>query len=165
MIMGCNELKTFLEKYNPSTQMDICKDNNSTFFGGYPTLAELNAEWGCNSAIMWLVPQLYNLSEFCGCKEKLSAEAMQECAKLIVRNYYYLSISEMMMFFIKFKSGSYGQFYGAIDPIKILMSINTFTLYRGFAIECHDREMDRLERENESNNAISREEYYKSKNK
>ena len=80
----------FLMTFNPDVQQDICGDSDICFFGGAPTLAQINATYGFQTAAMWLVPQLYNLSEYCGCKDKLLGRPLEECASVISKEFYYL---------------------------------------------------------------------------
>lgn len=110
--------------------MTVCNDVELCLFGDAPTLAVLNTTYGPMTAAMWLVPQLYNLSEYCGCKNKLESKALEECAIIIATNYYYLKVTELMLFFHRFKLGVYGRFYGAVDPLVITISLRSFVVDR-----------------------------------
>lgn len=116
----------FLSEENPSRQLSLCQDDEDCYLGDYPTLALVRATYGTEAPAMWLVPQLYNLSEFTGSKTKLEGVPLEECASIIATNYHYLKTSELMLFFYKFKSGRYGRFYGAVDPITILTALQEF---------------------------------------
>ena len=130
----------FLMVFNPDVQREVCHDREVCFFGGAPTLAEINATYGKQTAAMWLVPQLYNLSEYCGCRDKLQGTPLEECASVIAMEFYYLSVTELMLFFHWFKSGRYGRFYGSVDPLVITTSLREFIRERNVEIECHERE-------------------------
>lgn len=149
----------FLAAFNPDVQRYICDNPDLCFFGGAPTLYELNDTYGEKTAAMWLVPQLYNLSEYCGCREKLEGNPLKECASVIAAEFYYLSVSELMLFFHRFKSGRYGRFYGSVDPMVITSSIRLFARERILAYEEHEKaEEERAYRES-AKNALSWEEY------
>ena len=149
----------FLMTFNPDVQQDICGDSDVCFFGGAPTLAQINATYGFQTAAMWLVPQLYNLSEYCGCKDKLLGRPLEECASVISKEFYYLSVSELMLFFHRFKSGRYGRFYGSIDPLVITNAIRMFLKERLFAYEEREKaEREKADRE-ARDKAISWKEY------
>ena len=149
----------FLSTFNPDVQRDICGNPDVCFFGGAPTLGQLNATYGTQTAAMWLVPQLYNLSEYCGCKDKLEGNPLKECASVIATEFYFLSVSELMLFFHRFKSGRYGRFYGAVDPLVITTSIRDFLKERSSAYyEREKKEKEEADRE-AAKNAISWEEY------
>lgn len=142
----------FLATFNPDVQRDICNYPDACFFGGAPTLTQLNMTYGSQTAAMWLIPQLYNLSEYCGCKDKLEGNPLKECASVIATEFYFLSVSELMLFFHRFKSGRYGRFYGSIDPLVITTSIRTFLAERMAAYNEHERiEKERRDQEAKKN--------------
>lgn len=147
----------FLNQFSPDLQMRICKDSDLCFFGDAPVLSELNMAYGEMTATMWLIPQLYNLSEYCGCKEKLQGKPMEECASVIATEFYFLKVSELMLFFHRFKSGRYGKFYGSVDPLVITTSLREFLKERAMEYERHNREEQ--EQKDDSSNAVTWEEY------
>lgn len=159
MVTRYGDRTNFLTLFNPDLQMKVCKDAKLCFFGDAPVLSELNMTYGEMTATMWLVPQLYNLSEYCGCKDKLQGKPLEECASVIATEFYFLKVSELMLFFHRFKSGKYGRFYGSVDPLVITTSLRSFLIERNYAIE----EQERLERERKAEedrkNAITYEEY------
>lgn len=140
-------------------QRKLCADSDVCYFGGAPTLNMLNITYGSQTAAMWLVPQLYNLSEYCGCKDKLQGKPLEECASVIAVEFGYLSVTELMLFFHRFKSGRYGRFYGSVDPLVITTSIRDFLKERLFAYEQHEQEERDLRHAEERKNAITWEEY------
>ena len=139
-------IQAFLVEYNPDVQGEICTNSDLCFFGDFPTLAKLK-RMGEKTPVAWLVPQLINLSEFCGCKDKLSNQQLKECAQLITANFYYMKVSELMLFFFRFKSGKYGRFYGSIDPLIIMQALRDFAKERNYAYDQHDNEIEAQERE------------------
>lgn len=159
MITRYGDRTKFLTLFNPDLQMKVCKDTELCFFGDAPVLSELNMAYGEMTATMWLVPQLYNLSEYCGARDKLQGKPLEECASVIATEFYYLKVSELMLFFHRFKSGRYGRFYGSIDPLIITTSLREFCRERNNAIA----EQERIERERKAEedrkNAITYEEY------
>ena len=159
LVTTYGERESFLTTFNPDLQREICGNVDSCFFGGAPTLGLLNTAYGEKTAAMWLVPQLYNLSEYCGCKDKLSANQLKECASVIATEFSYLSVTELMLFFYRFKSGRYGRFYGSIDPLIITESLRKFLGERVDAYNRHDREEREREQKESEKNAISWEEY------
>jgi hypothetical protein len=153
----------FLTKFNPDYQRQICADQEVCFFGDFPTLSTLRAGYGNNAPVMWLIPQLYNLSEYCGVKDKLQGKPLEECAFVIATEFHYLKVSELMLFFHRFKTGRYGRFYGSVDPLIITESLRKFCEERWYSYERHDQE-ERERREAEHRKAaVTREEYMKLK--
>lgn len=140
IVKAYGDRENFLITFNPDMQRAICNDREVCLFGGAPTLAELNMTYGSQTAAMWLVPQLYNLSEYCGCRDKLQGTPLEECASVIAIEFFYLSVTELMLFFHWFKSGRYGRFYGSVDPLVITTSIREFIRERNTEIDRHERE-------------------------
>ena len=100
----------------------------------------------------WLIPQLFDLSEYCGCKGKISEEQMQQCATVIATTYHYLTVSELMLFFFRFKAARYGRFYGSVDPLVITSALRDFVRERNDAYFKHEQEeRERKEREAKKN--------------
>jgi len=142
--------ESFLTLYNPAAQREICKDSDDCFFGDHPTLGKIRAGYGENAPVMWLIPQLYNLSEYCGCKDKLQGSPLEDCANVIATDFFYLKVSELMLFFHRFKSGKYGRFYGSVDPLVITTSLRDFLRERAYAIDRHEQE-ERMQKEYNEN--------------
>ncbi len=114
----------------PDRQYELCQDETMAILSDSPTLTELNATYGKNTAAMFLVPQLFNLSEFCGAKDKFTESQISETALLIATSYPWIKVKEFMVFCKKFKLGQYGQFYGTVDPMVITRAFREFLVYR-----------------------------------
>ena len=152
-------LERFLQTFNPGVQAVICGNSEQCLYGNFPTLAGVKAAFGSNAPAMWLVPQLYNLSEYCGCREKLQGAPLEECAGVIAAEFYWLKISELMLFFHRFKAGRYGRFYGSVDPLVITTSLREFIRERNIDITLHDQKIREQKDIEERKNAITYEEY------
>lgn len=140
-------------------QAAVCRDVGKAFFADYPTLAELNTAFSWNTATQWLVPELLDLSEFCGCKDKLTRKQMEQLADVIAANYGYMKISELMLFFQRFKTGRYGRFYGAVDPMVVTSALRVFDKERGEAYGRHEQEERKAREERERPQCVTWEEY------
>jgi hypothetical protein len=109
--------------------------------------------------------QLRYLSEFSGAKEKMSSDMAERAANIIYANYYYLTASELLLFFFKFSTGKYGKFYGVVDPQTIITALQSFVTYeRNPAIERKEMEEHLKQREQEKLQAIKYDEYIRLKN-
>lgn len=153
----------FLKTYNPSYQMQKCSNAEDCMFGDYPTLSELRTAYGDNVPKMWLLPQLYDLSEYCGVKDKLEGTPLEETAFVIATEYYYMKVTELMLFFHRFKAGRYGRFYGNVDPLVITTSLREFNRERTAAIERKESDLMRKKREESMKGAVTYEEYCRMK--
>lgn len=81
------------------------------------------------------------------------------CANVIATEFYYLSVTELMLFFHRFKSGRYGRFYGSVDPLVITTSLRDFLYERAIAYDRHEQEKRQRKEKEWRKNAITWEEY------
>lgn len=119
----------------------------------------IRKEYGVNAPTAWMIPQLYDLSEYCGCKGKLTDNQLEQCAVIITTTYPYLKITELMLFFFRFKAARYGRFYGSVDPLVITSALSDFIRERVLAIERYEQEERDRKREEDRKNAMTWEEY------
>lgn len=147
--------------YNPTAQLTLCRDSRACHFGTHPTLAQLDAAYGAKAAAYWLVPQLLDLSEYCAARDKLTGETLKQCAEIIAQDYRQLKVTELMLFFRRFKAGRYGHFYAAIDPLVIAGALATFCRERADAhAERQRQEQDPVQRHDSARRqAVTYEEY------
>lgn len=157
------ELIKFCKQYSPSYQLEICGNPEECFFGDYPTLARLKAEYGKNAAMAFIIPQLQNLATYCGSREKLDEKQYTECAFVISTEFHFLKVSEIMLFCHRFKAGRYGRFYGSVDPLIITESLRKFCEERCSSYDSHEKELRRQQKEEEKEHAISYDEYLRRK--
>ena len=145
-MVACREMyKTsdnFLRLFNPDMQYDYCADLQRCYMGKAPTLSVLNEAFGKNITETWLAIQLRNLSEFSGVKDKLDTAQIDMLAKTIIAIFPYLKVTELMHFFLLFKSGKYGKFYGAVDGIVITEALQGFITERNNKIYQFEKEED-----------------------
>lgn len=160
------EVQKILTHYNPDYIIKNCRGltkaeiTNLCLFSPSPTLSDLNAIYGKNVPIAWLMAQLFSLSEFCGAKDKMSEDKAEQTAFIIASSHFYLKVTELLLFFHKMKAGDYGQFYGVIDPQVIIRAINTFIMQdRNPAIDREESRIRLIQREEERQNAVTYEEY------
>lgn len=130
----------FLALFNPSKQVSYTRDLNRAFRGDAPTLSLIAKSFGTGARDNWLDIQLTELAVFSGCKDKLTSYQIEALIDIIAEKYSYLKVTELMYFFLEFKSGEYGKFFGAVDPLTITCALKEF---------CNDRRaiLTRLEHE------------------
>lgn len=150
-----------LEQYNPECIFRRQMTADECFLGEYPTLGQLRAQYDSRFPCAWLMAHLYDLSEYCGCKDKLEGRALQQCASVIAVEFYYLKVSEMMLFFHRFKAGRYGQFYGSIDPLVIVKSLYVFLQNRRYVLDYYEQKRKDRERIESQKRAVSYDTYRK----
>lgn len=146
--------------------MEICKDKDFCFFSDSPTIAAINNIYDPLAARAFIIPLLTDIAQFSNCTNILNAAQIKECSDIIVTEYYYLKLTELMLFCYKFKNGEYGQFYGSVSPTVILSSLRSFCSNdRSNAYFQHEQLIGEKRREEERKNAISYYEWKKKFNK
>lgn len=107
--------------------------------GDAPTLAEVDDYFGKQAASEWLVPLLADLSIYTSAKN-LGQRQQKQLAKTIAVEYRSLKVTEMMLFFHRFKAGHYGRFYGAVDPMVVMCALQDFIKERDEIDRSHQDE-------------------------
>lgn len=155
----------FMLKVNPNTQAAFGEKPKSAIMGDYPTLNDIDMAYGKGFSTEWLVVQIDNLSMHTGARN-LTKEQQLELARILAVEYRHLKVTEMLLFFYRFKTGRYGRFYGSVDPMVITCAIREFVIERGQMIEHYMQEEreEQQEQERRSNPPMTREEYERIKN-
>lgn len=149
--------------FNPAKQIPYCRNVERCFIGTAPTLKVVEEVYGDRVAESWIAIQIRDLSEFAGCKDKLSTTQIDQIAKVILLNFAYLKVTELMYFFVLFKSGKFGKFYGSVDGLVITEALQDFCQLRRDMIWQFEQkriQAERLETEKKhSERAMSYEEW------
>lgn len=153
--------QNFLSIFTPANQYAYTKDLRRVFMGNAPCLGAISNAWGENVTEAWLELQLIDLGEFSGVRDKLSTFQLDSISQVIMATWGYYKVSEMMLFFLQFKSGKYGKFYGAVDSMVITQALRDFDKERCQAIDRYNREEEeRQKREQEEVAAIARAKFH-----
>ncbi len=153
----------FLQKVNPKTQASFALKPQKAIMGDYPTLTDICLSYGKTFAEQWLYPQISDLSIFTGAKN-LDKEQVRSLASVIAAEYRYLKVTELLLFFHRFKAGHYGRFYGSVDPMVITCALRDFIKERNVFIDQYERDANNLQRElDKQKPKMSYEEYQKYK--
>lgn len=163
VIKRFGDSESFMKKVSPSEQTGFAAHPDNAIMGDYPTLTDLKQAYGKNFAAIWLVPQIDNLTLFTGAKN-ITEQQHEELSKIIAAEYGYLKVTELLLFFHRFKAGHYGRFYGSVDPMVITCALRDFIKERNIFIDQYERE--KKEREAESKPKVptmTHEEYLKLK--
>lgn len=124
-------------------QIRYTRDLERVHCGDAPSLYVVNQAYGEEIVESWIETQLYNLSEFAGCKGKIEIPQVEETARIIHSDYGFLNVAEIMLFCQKFKKCEYGKFYGAVDPMLILGALSDFVQERNFYLTKVENEKKR----------------------
>lgn len=129
-----------------------------------PTLTYLDLCYGEGSAITWLVAWVSDVYGICGFVGKEITDNIKiATVNAIMREYYYLNLNEMVVFFKMFLAGKFEKFYKTPNPQVITSSLNEFITFRMSAvkeIEVNRRkEKEKLEEAITKRNAVSYDEW------
>lgn len=152
----------FLQRVNPQTQASFALKQKKAIMGEYPTLTDINISYGKTFAEQWLYPQITDLSIFTGAKN-LNKEQIRSLASVIAAEYRYLKVTELLLFFHRFKTGRYGRFYGTVDPMVITCALRDFMKERNVLIAQYEQELNEEEAKKKALPTMSHEEYLKLK--
>lgn len=118
--------KEFLALFTPELQTLAAREWEKVYTGTAPALSTVAYGYSQDTAIVWLCLQLENLNLFAGVKEKMPVSRQKELAALILTEYGYLKVSELLLFFHRLKCGRYGRFYGSVDALFISSSLLSY---------------------------------------
>lgn len=110
-------------------------------------------------ATAWLIPEIEDLGNYCGSPTKMTCRQTEQCAFVISSTFGYLKVTEIFLFMHKFKSSSYGSFYGNVDPMVITSSLRQFVSERKDVYARHESEEARKRLEDSNNKGVSWNEY------
>lgn len=119
-----------MKLFIPEEQAKFARNASKCFMGDCPTIADTRAIWGEKVSLTWLENQLLDLNEYAGTDKKMNLFQIEDLARIMQQEFYYIKISEFMLFFAYFKAGRYGKFYGSVDPIVITTALQKFKTYR-----------------------------------
>lgn len=162
----------FAQRFNPRIQTIILSkraDYVQCHFYPYPTLAKVAKVYSEMAPINWLKIQFDNLCDYVGVKEKMSDFQIEELSTLFYYDCYFLNIAEVALFMVKLKLGTFGEFYGTVDPLKIMTAKNHFLSERQREIKKHEEKLEHQNREQKralwAANAVTYETYRAMKRK
>ena len=148
----------------------LCEQNlEKTYLGGSPSLIRFRLTYGQGTAEAWLMAQIQDLYVFenVNYEERQTIYQIEQTARAIITNYGYLNLTEVMLFFSRFKGGRYGKPYGNLSGREINAAITSFLKERNVEISAIENERkSRLiseRREYEKTHAISHDEWIKMK--
>lgn len=138
--------------YNPTLQAGIMSAFSTILEANHaenvPKIRDLAGAYDDSVAVGWIQHQLLQVNEFSGVKSKLSDMQLRELSIQICLEYGSLNLFEFILFCARLRSGKYEDFYGSVDPMRILKSLGRFYSERGVEIakEIETKEKEEKER-------------------
>lgn len=115
-----------LSLFSPEKQCEICKTAINAVSYDSLTLKEISDLYGSKTARLTIIPHIADFVMFTNSKDVMGEQSIIQCADVIVTSYGYLKVTEIMLFFFKYKSGDLGNVYGSISPLDITTSLKKF---------------------------------------
>lgn len=79
-----------------------------------------------NMAISWMQGQLIAVSAFTNVRDKMSDWQMTALCQQILADYPTVTMLEFILFCARLRTGLYEDFYGSVDPMRIIKSFRSF---------------------------------------
>jgi len=92
----------------------------------YPAFSKSNGENVESVAISWMQGHLIAVSSFCNVREKMSDWQLKALCQQILTDYPTTTMVEFVLFCARLRSGMYEDFYGSVDPMRIIKSFRSF---------------------------------------
>lgn len=130
-----------IDLFSPDQQPKCELHSELSYTGGAPTLARVTAAYGEGVSESWLIIQIQDLYiyESVNYEERATVRQIDQTAQIICANYPYLKLTELMLFFSRFKAGRYGKPYGNLSGREICAALGKF-------IQQRSAELDEIER-------------------
>ena len=116
-----------------------------------PTLFDISDAYNDDDvAVEWIKIQLEKVNSFTNVKEKLSIEQLYDLGVQVLNCYGELNVLEFALFCGRLRHGAYEKFFGSVDPMKILMSLDVFMKQRTHDWYNHVEEVNQAKAKSEN---------------
>ena len=122
-------------------QQSISVSNAPADFSHTKTLVQLSKELGVENIYTGVATQLSNFLNYIGCDWNNAQK--KDVVELICNNYANLTAEQWKLFYVKAKTGAFGDIYGKLSPILFMKWVNTFAAECDYANEQFKIQKDR----------------------
>jgi len=85
-----------------------------------PSLVTMKKDLGEEKTLAYVELLIVNTNEFFNIKDKMRPSQIKETAQMILEEYYFFSLLEVIYVFKEAKKGRYGEIYNSLDGSKIM---------------------------------------------
>lgn len=110
-------------------------------FSHTKTLVQLSKEIGVERIFNGVADQLTNFLNYIGCE--WNKAQIKDVVELICNNYANLTAEQWKLFYVKAKTGAFGDIYGKLSPILFMKWVNTYAAECDYANEQYKIQQDR----------------------
>ena len=100
----------FLNTFKPDMQVMAARYTERAYFGTAPMLETVCLGYGELVVMVFICALLEDINLFVGVKEKMPVNRQRELSRLVLAEYPYLKVTELLLFFHRLKCGRYGRF-------------------------------------------------------
>jgi hypothetical protein len=122
-------------------QQSISVNHAPADFSHTKTLVQLSKELGVEKIYSGVAAQLSNFLNYIGCEWNNAQK--QDVVELICNNYANLTAEQWKLFYVKAKTGTFGDIYGKLSPIAFMKWVNTYAAECDYANEQFKIQKDR----------------------
>ena len=121
--------------------LSISVSNTPADFTHTKTLIEISKEIGVDEVYLGVKSQLNNYLNYIGCE--WNNGQISDVVELICNNYANLTAEQWKLFYVKAKTGAFGDIYGKLSPILFMKWVNNFAAECDYANEQYKIQNDR----------------------
>ena len=99
-----------LNTFKPDMQVMAARYTERAYFGTAPMLETVCLGYGELVVMVFICALLEDINLFVGVKEKMPVNRQRELSRLVLAEYPYLKVTELLLFFHRLKCGRYGRF-------------------------------------------------------
>ena len=137
--------EAFMIYFNPDRQVEYCQPFwlERIFCGSAPEFVLVWRVYGRGCLESWLMIQLDDLNSYLAPQDRMSTRQIEQAAGVIANQFFYLKVTEFMLFMQRLKAGFYGHFYGRPDLLRLTSALQEFLKYRENVVKAIEREKRR----------------------
>lgn len=109
----------FILAYAPIHAYSYAMREEQCHVGQAPSIREATAEFGCETVLNVIDALVRDFVNYACPARQFTPEQRKQLAYCILTTYRRLKITELILFFVKAKSGKFGKFYNAVEPLDI----------------------------------------------
>ena len=102
----------FLNTFKPDMQVMAARYTERAYFGTAPMLETVCLGYGELVVMVFICALLEDINLFVGVKEKMPVNRQRELSRLVLAEYPYLKVTELLLFFHRLKCGVTAVFTG-----------------------------------------------------
>lgn len=146
----------FIQAYNSRNMYAYAMDEERCHIGKAPTITQAFQMFGKDAVCQVLDELIGSFVSFTSASRGLSTDQRQRLVWVIITQYGWLKITEIILFIVKAEAGNFGKFYNTLDPMDITTALNKWRdecnkARNAALLAAFERERERERQEAENN--------------